>query len=104
HGATDAGAALFHRTGNYVLQYEVLDVATLGNLFASETVDFTIDPNAVVFTLGDLLQAYDGFEHQAAVSAAPAHATYDVAYAPFDGSDCGAPLADRKSTRLNSSH
>src|SRR5690606_31841904 len=46
HDATDAGAALFHRTGNYVLQYEVLDVATLGNLFASETVDFTIDPNA----------------------------------------------------------
>ena len=93
HDATDAGAALFHRTGEYQLRYEVLDAATLSTLFASETVAFTIAANAASFTVADLLQTYDGAGHAASVAASPAHATFEVSYAAFDGVSCGPALA-----------
>src|SRR5690606_38531028 len=90
HNATNAGAGLFHRAGDYELLYEVVDVATQSVLYASTQVDFSIDANAVLFDLSDLSQVYDGTPRAVTVAATPANATFDVLYEPSTGTCSGA--------------
>ena len=90
HDATDAGAGLFHRTGDYRIVYDVIDVATGTLLYATGTVEFTIAANAVNFALSDLQQVYDGTPRPVSVAAAPANASYEVLYQAKVADECPA--------------
>ncbi|MBB5207401.1 MBG domain-containing protein [Chiayiivirga flava] len=95
HDATTAGRGIFHRTGSYTLRYDVLDAATQTVLFATQTVTpIQVAPNAVVFTLSDLTQTYDGTPRSVTVT--PADVPRSIVYEALVGASC--PVAPTTGT------